>query len=132
MTAVVKEPTSTIFSNEVVLLQLITGAMVIGKVSLGSNSSTITIKKPAAILMGMDQQTGKGIVHLSDFLPFSEDTPGGKEVTFALNHVLFFSSPAKEMFNSYNTTFGSGIVIPEQALHTNHQIPKGFKPKLVD
>lgn len=85
------------------VIKLISGEELIGDVTL---DNSVTIKNPCYLQMVPSktnpEQPAMALVpsalHLQD-----------RGYTFKPEHVLFVSEPVKELYNQYNSVFGSGI-----------------------
>jgi hypothetical protein len=83
------------------LVRLVTGENLLANVT--DNGSTLTLKKPAMIVM-----INKGEVGLVPWIPFAKD----ESVTIAADKVLYCVDPEDNTANEYSTGFGSGLVMP--------------------
>jgi hypothetical protein len=83
------------------LVRLVTGENLLANVT--DNGSTLTLKKPAMIVM-----INKGEVGLVPWIPFAKD----ESVTVAADKVLYCVDPEDNTANEYSTGFGSGLVMP--------------------
>ena len=92
------------------LLRLKSGEDVIADVTLVDTEDTIKITNPA-ILMPMGQQLpgGQMAMGFGPWAPFSEE----KHFEMPRDWVGYISTPSKDLLNSYNQMFGSGIVVPD-------------------
>ena len=69
------------------------------------------LSKPAQIMI----QAGAGgrpQMGLGDFIAFAKE----KQIEISADKVVFVYDPVPELINAYNTTFGSGIVVPTNSL----------------
>jgi hypothetical protein len=96
--------------ESVMVVRFFTGDEVIGKVS-AFGQHNIVIKKPAAIVM-QQGANGKASMGLLDYLPMAKN----KEIVVSSANVLFVYEPMVDVENAYNTSFGSGLVIPKSGL----------------
>jgi len=96
--------------ESVMVVRFFTGDEVIGKVGTYGSHSMI-IKKPAAIVM-QPGANGKASMGLLDYLPMAKN----KEIVVSSANVLFVYEPMVDVENAYNTSFGSGLVIPRNGL----------------
>lgn len=87
--------------SEVRIIKLLNGEELVGEIESRSEG-TLRVKNPMRIIA-----TREGL-GMAPYSVLSED------VLFNINgdHVTCISSPEKEILNSYNSKFGSGIVIP--------------------
>jgi hypothetical protein len=97
-------------AESVMVVRFFTGDEVIGKVSAYGTNHMI-IKKPAAIVM-QPGTSGKASMGLLDYLPMAKN----KEIVISSANVLFVYEPMVDIENAYNTSFGSGLVIPKSSL----------------
>lgn len=86
------------------ILKLVTGDDVIADVEKKENE--LILKNPQAILA-----TPEGI-GLMPLMPFSNE----KEYAINLKNIIFDLEPEEELKNSYNSKFGSGIVIAKNSI----------------
>ena len=96
--------------ESVMVVRFFTGDEVIGKVS-AFGQHNIVIKKPAAIVM-QPGANGKASMGLLDYLPMAKN----KEIVVSSSNILFVYEPMLDVENAYNTSFGSGLVIPKSGL----------------
>lgn len=83
------------------LVRLVTGENLLANVT--DNGSTLTLKKPAMIVM-----INKGEVGLVPWIPFAKE----ESVTIATDKVLYCVDAEENTANEYSTGFGSGLVMP--------------------
>jgi hypothetical protein len=96
--------------ESVMVVRFFTGDEVIGKVSaFGTNH--MLIKKPAGIVM-QPGANGKASMGLLDYLPMAKN----KEIVVSSSNILFVYEPMIDVENAYNTSFGSGLVLPKSGL----------------
>ena len=96
--------------ESVMVVRFFTGDEVIGKVS-AFGQHNIVIKKPAAIVM-QPGANGKASMGLLDYLPMAKN----KEIVVSSSNILFVYEPMIDVENAYNTSFGSGLVLPKSGL----------------
>ena len=103
--------------SEILVLRLVTGEEIIGKVDIvrvqpGLNGEIYKIKNPAILLLGRDPESGVpvGLAGLADPLQLSE-----KDDTIKLkaDHVLWSYKPMTKLETAYNEAYGSGLIVPE-------------------
>ena len=74
----------------------------------------IVLSKPVQLVMMPNQDpTGKpGQVNMAfaPFLQYTEEWTTG--VTFVVGDILTVATPLSELFNSYNESFGTGLIVP--------------------
>ena len=86
------------------IVKLITGEELIADTSTDSNG--ITLKQPCAIqLMPSRNDPGQTMMGLIPYASYTEDF----KVTVSLDKVIWQEIPSREIYNQYNTAFGSGI-----------------------
>jgi hypothetical protein len=95
--------------ESVMVVRFFTGDEVIGKVS-AFGQHNIVIKKPAAIVM-QQGTNGKASMGLLDYLPMAKN----KEIVVSSSNILFVYEPMLDVENAYNTSFGSGLVLPPKS-----------------
>jgi len=93
------------------LLRLKSGEDIIADVTLVDTEDTIKIENPA-ILMPMGDKGGQMQMGFGPWAPFSDD----KEFEIPRDWIVFISTPGKDLINSYNQMFGSGIVVPNMKI----------------
>ena len=85
------------------VVKLITGEEVIGDVTL---DNPISIKNPCVLQMvpmrSNPEQVGMALAPIA--MHIEKNTISVKQ-----EHVIWMSSPVKELYNQYNSAFGSGI-----------------------
>ena len=96
------------------LVKVITGEEVIADIEL--ENGIYTLKNPVRIVMARD---GMGIVPWSPFIK-------EQKVTLRYDHVIFTAELDDEVYNGYNSRFGSGIILasglPSQDQLTNLEL----------
>ena len=93
------------------LLRLKSGEDIIADVTLVDTEDTIKVENPA-ILMPMGDKGGQMSMGFGPWAPFSDD----KEFEIPRDWIVFISTPGKDLINSYNQMFGSGIVVPNMKI----------------
>ena len=92
------------------LLRLKSGEDIIADVTLVDTEDTIKVKNPAVIMpMGQQQPGGQMSMGFGPGAPFAEE----KEFEIPRDWLVYLSTPSKDLFNSYQQMFGSGIVVPD-------------------
>tara|TARA_B100000927_G_scaffold281117_1_gene266332 strand:+ start:1070 stop:1420 length:351 start_codon:yes stop_codon:yes gene_type:complete len=114
--------------SNIQIVKLTTGEDLIGDVTESEidGRGFLVINKPAIIMMmpkpGSDTDFGVG---LAPYAPFSKD----HKVPIFPAHVVSIYDPGKEMLNSYNSKYGSGLVQPDfinkKVLNEAKANPKG-------
>jgi len=90
--------------SEVKLVRLKSGEELIGKCLINEDGST-HIDKPVILV-----PTGEGSVGLMPYMPYTDIAISGVDVP--ADFVLFVLGLHEELFNHYNSQFGSGLVVP--------------------
>ncbi len=87
------------------LVKLVTGEEILCE--LENKDNGIVMKNPIAMMTvpGEDGQIGLG---LAPWLPASKT----REMPIKNEHIICIVEPSKDLHDHYNTTFGSGIVVP--------------------
>lgn len=86
------------------IVKLITGEELIADTT--ANHSSITLKQPCAIqLMPSRTDPGQTMMGLIPYASYTENF----EVTVTHDKVIWQEVPSKEIYNQYNSAFGSGI-----------------------
>jgi hypothetical protein len=97
-------------SAQVMLVRLITGEEIMGKVT--ESEHTISINKPVRIvIMPSKADPTTPTVGLAPWMEFAES----KDFTIHKAHVVTIAEPIREFYNQYNSMFG-GIVMPSSKL----------------
>lgn len=99
--------------SDIRLLVFNNGMQILGDVT-GTDAATgkIHVKKPVqVILVPNEQAKGQMGMAFAPFMQYSEEW--SKEVPFSVNDVLTVLTPLRELVNNYNTSFGSGLVLPQ-------------------
>ena len=114
--------------SNIQIIKLTTGEDLIGGVSDTEIDGKVflVIDKPALIMMmpkpGNENEFGVG---LAPYAPFAKDA----KVPVFPAHVVSLYDPSKEMLNSYNKQFGSGLIQPDfinkKVLNEAKNNPKG-------
>jgi len=91
--------------NDIKLIRLTSGEELIAKVEQIDDISYI-IKKPAILI-----PAGKDQLAFGQWLPYANVDDG---IEILSQFVMFVVDPMEELINQYNSSFGSGIVVPEK------------------
>lgn len=95
--------------SDVKLFRMHSGEEIIAKVVQAAEHyhkpSTWLIKSPAILI-----PVGEGKLGIAPWLPYCETD----NMELPDKAVAFVANPKKELINNYNSTFGSGIVVPEK------------------
>lgn len=91
--------------SDVKLVRLKSGEELIGKCLINEDGST-HIDKPVILV-----PTGEGSVGLMPYMPYTDVATSGIDVPE--DFVLFVLGLHEELFNHYNSQFGSGLVVPK-------------------
>jgi len=89
--------------SDVKLVRLTTGEELLAKTEQIDDVSYI-LKKPAILI-----PAGKDQLAFGQWLPYADIEEG---IEIPSQFVIFVTDPIDELLNQYNTSFGSGIVIP--------------------
>ena len=80
----------------------------------GDDGKSVTISKPVQLVMmpSQDPAAKQWQVNMAfaPFLQYTEEWEKG--VTFMVADMLTVVTPARELENNYNTTFGTGLLLP--------------------
>lgn len=71
-------------------------------------NGTIKIKYPAQVVVMPSETMGSQVIFIP-FNQFSEEFKTGIEID--TDNILCFTTPVKELYNSYNEIFGSGLQV---------------------
>ena len=85
------------------IVKLITGEELIADVTADHNG--ITLKQPCAIQLMPGRAEGQTMMGLIPYASYTEDF----QVLVSLDKVVWQEKPSKEIYNQYNSAFGSGI-----------------------
>lgn len=97
--------------SSVMMLRLINGDEIVGKVSVIQNM--IKVAKPAAVMI-QPGAAGKAQMALVDFIPMAKT----KEIILDSRNILFSYDPDDQIEAAYNQNFGSGLVLPKKGILT--------------
>jgi hypothetical protein len=91
------------------------GLQIIGKfVGKDEELKTVAISKPVQLVMmpnqNADAKPGQVGMAFAPFLQYTEEWESG--VSFSVGDILTVAAPLRELENSYNTSFGSGLLLP--------------------
>ena len=88
------------------ILKLVTGEEVIGDVT--ESGSSLVIDKPCILqLMPSRSNPEQPVMALIPYAPYTKE----HRVTIDTKNVIWNEEPMKELYNQYNSLFGSGIVV---------------------
>ena len=88
--------------SEVKIIRLTTGEEILCKAE--KTDTGWTAKKAALIV-----PTGAGSIGLMGWMPYTKTYKDGIEIKD--EHVMFVSAPEEDLYNEYNSAFGSGLVV---------------------
>lgn len=94
------------------IVRLLTGEDVLGEI-VADDKEVVVLKNPVRIMV-MPSKTDPKQPTVG-FAPFCEWAVD-KQVTLNKSLVLTLLTPVVEFVNQYNTTFGSGVVVPDSKL----------------
>ena len=97
--------------SDVILIKMINGEEIVGKIKK-EDEETVTVEKPAIVML-TPNQTGGVQVQMGPYSMFTE-----KPISLNKQAIMYIAEPNTELENSYNSNFGSGIVMPEKTLIT--------------
>lgn len=104
--------------SEIKLVVFNNGQQIVGDFERVADAiNKISIKKPVQLLMVPNKNAavpGETAMAFAPFLQYTEEWETG--VPFSALDILTVTTPARELVNHYNTTFGSGLVLPTGAL----------------
>ena len=98
-------------NNVIKIVKLSTGEELIGEIV--GEDSTLDIKNPCALQL-MPSRTDPTKATMGMF-PYAQHIKGSV-IEISLDHVIYMGEPVEELYNQYNSIFGSGI-----------QLASGFK-----
>lgn len=85
------------------IVKLVTGEELIAEVTTDHNG--VTLKQPCAIQLMPGRAEGQTMMGLIPYASYTENF----QVTIGLDKVIWQETPAKDIYNQYNSAFGSGI-----------------------
>jgi hypothetical protein len=92
--------------SEIKIIRLTTGEEVLCK---AKKTKTGWIANKAALII----PTGQGSIGLMGWMPYTKSYEDGIEIKDEF--VMFVSEPQEELYNEYNTAFGSGLIIAKES-----------------
>ena len=95
----------------IMMLRLINGDEIVGKVSLVNN--VIKVAKPAAVMI-QPGAAGKAQMALVDYIPMAKT----KDIMLDSRNVLFTYEPDDQIESAYQQNFGSMLVLPKKGILT--------------
>jgi hypothetical protein len=100
------------------LLVFNNGLQIVGDFkSKDESGNAVIITKPVQLIFMPNEEPnakGKMGIAFAPFLQYTEDWKTG--VSFVVTDILTVTTPIAELVNNYNTTFGSGLVLPPGVL----------------
>jgi hypothetical protein len=97
--------------STIMMLRLINGDEIVGKVSVVSN--VIKVTTPAAVMI-QPGAAGKAQMALVDYIPMSKS----KDIMLDSRNVLFTYEPDDQIESAYQQNFGSMLVLPKKGILT--------------
>lgn len=92
------------------IVKLITGEELIGNVD--RNSDFVIINKPCILqIVPSRNNPEQPMMALIPYASYCEK----HRVTISLDKVIWEESPVQELYNQYNSIFGSGLVVPNSS-----------------
>jgi hypothetical protein len=85
------------------IVKLVTGEELIADAT--ESGSNITLKQPCAIQLMPGRSEGQTMMGLIPYASYTEDF----KVTISLDKVVWQESPSADIYNQYNSAFGTGI-----------------------
>ena len=90
------------------ILKLVTGEEIIGDIT--ENHGEILVKKPCYIqLVPSRANPEQPAMALMPYAAYSKE----HKVTIDVSSVVWVEEPIADLYNSYNSMFGSGLVVPK-------------------
>lgn len=104
--------------SEIRLVVFNNGQQIVGDFERVNDAiNKVSIKKPVQLLMVPNKNAtvpGETAMAFAPFLQYTEEWETG--VPFSALDIMTVVVPARELVNHYNTTFGSGLVLPTGSL----------------
>jgi hypothetical protein len=97
--------------SSIMMLRLINGDEIVGKVSVVQNM--VKVVKPAAVMI-QPSAAGKANMALVDFVPMAKT----KEIILDSRNILFSYDPDDQIEAAYQQNFGSMLVLPKKGILT--------------
>ena len=94
------------------ILKLVTGEELIGDVT-NLNDESILIDKPCALQM--IQSRNNPDQPAMALIPYAAYTKGHKVEIFS-KYIIWTEEPVTELYNQYNSIFGTGLVVPDSII----------------
>lgn len=90
----------------ILILKLVTGEELIGDCQEKDN--VLTVKQPCVIQM-MPSRNNPEVpsIGLIPYVPYAED----HSIVIQRSSIIWETKPVKEMYNQYNSIFGSGLIV---------------------
>ena len=86
------------------IVKLVTGEELIADVTV--NSITMTLSKPCSLQMVPSRQNpDQPMMGMFPYAAYTED----HSIDVDINNIIWTANPIKELYNQYNSAFGSGI-----------------------
>lgn len=101
--------------SDIRLIVMNNGLQLIGSYeSKDTDKGVIVVSKPVQVIIMPNSdpavKPGQMGMGFAPFLQYTEEWSTG--IRLVVSDVLTVSTPIRELVNSYNTTFGSGLVLP--------------------
>lgn len=89
------------------ILKLTTGEELVGEYS--TSDENITLSNPCVIqIVPSRSNPEQPMLALIPYAPYTQD----QKISFNERSVVWQSNPVKELYNQYNSIFGSGLIMP--------------------
>ncbi|MBA10360.1 MAG: hypothetical protein CMC73_04050 [Flavobacteriaceae bacterium] len=99
--------------KSVKLVRLISGEELLGEVTV-LDSGNVKLKNSCQVATSYaDPTSATARIGLAPFLPYTNAKDG---VEVQQNYIGFITEPVTELLNEYSKVFGSGLVLPDNAL----------------
>ena len=97
--------------SAIMMLRLLNGDEIVGKVSVVNN--VIKVTNPAAVMI-QSGAAGKANMALVDYIPMAKN----KDIMLDSRNVLFTYEPDDQIEAAYQQNFGSMLVLPKKGILT--------------
>lgn len=99
--------------SDVTVIKMINGEQIIAKVK-SEDAETVQVEKPVIVMLS-PKQDGTGVqVQMGPWDTFTD-----KPIAINKQSIMYVAEPNTELLNSYNTNFGSGLVMPSKKIDTS-------------
>lgn len=98
--------------SDIKIVRLRGGEELIASVTISAETETVLLKKPCIIL-----PTGEHQIGIAPWAFVCKES-NGDGIAISRNEILYIGTPLDDLWNQYNSVFGSKLVVPEKNIES--------------